>query len=309
MNDTDLAQDHRHDIATVTDLISQDFEVRARYVESAALVEAIRSGQEPPINNMAGWQALREDLDNSQEPGLEDLKDYVTQIFLRDIREPWTQAMEERMRAYNENPPAGESRDNSQYEDSTEDENSESSESESFHTAETNQDQSSSESESFHSADSNPDESSNDSNSDDNLPANSDDESDSDSDSDDNLPADSDDESGSDSDSDDNPPGSRQVLNTNNNPSDVDNQSENNHKSNEGDNNSGSNPEDKTPKNSNESNSSSNDHPLTDDAEDHSLPFKILYGEGVEKGKSTIDFVLEKQQEEMPDIMDSDGGD
>ena len=34
----------------------------------------------------------------------------------------------------------------------------------------------------------------------------------------------------------------------------------------------------------------------------------MFYEEPSTKNESTIDFVLQKQQEEMPDIMDSDGG-
>jgi hypothetical protein len=57
----------------------------------------------------------------------------------------------------------------------------------------------------------------------------------------------------------------------------------------------------------NKSNSNSDEKLLTDDALDISDTLHMFYDESSVK-KSTIDFVLEKQQEEMPDIMDSDGG-
>lgn len=58
----------------------------------------------------------------------------------------------------------------------------------------------------------------------------------------------------------------------------------------------------------NESNISYNEKFMTDDALDISDTLHMFYNESSVKSESTIDFVLEKQQEEMPDIMDSDGG-
>jgi hypothetical protein len=57
-----------------------------------------------------------------------------------------------------------------------------------------------------------------------------------------------------------------------------------------------------------EPNSSSDDKFITDDALDISDTLHMFYDESSEKNQSTIDFVLQRQQEEMPDIMDSDGG-
>jgi hypothetical protein len=59
--------------------------------------------------------------------------------------------------------------------------------------------------------------------------------------------------------------------------------------------------------NNSESNVSYNKN-LTDDALDLSDTFHMFFDESSDENKSTIDFILEKQQEEMPDIMDSDGG-
>jgi hypothetical protein len=57
-----------------------------------------------------------------------------------------------------------------------------------------------------------------------------------------------------------------------------------------------------------ESNSSSDKKFITDDALDISDTLHMFYNESSEKNQSTVDFVLQRQQEEMPDIMDSDGG-
>ena len=58
----------------------------------------------------------------------------------------------------------------------------------------------------------------------------------------------------------------------------------------------------------NKSNLTSNEKYITDDALDISDTLHMFYEEPSTKNESTIDFVLQKQQEEMPDIMDSDGG-
>lgn len=59
----------------------------------------------------------------------------------------------------------------------------------------------------------------------------------------------------------------------------------------------------------NKSNLSSDEKSLTDDALDISDTLQMFYDEPSVENKSTVDFVLQRQQEEMPDIMDSDGGD
>ena len=231
-------------------LIEEDIDIRNDYLESALILEVINIGDKPPINYTEGWLILLDDLDNTQEPGLDGLKSYVSTIYDEYVSEPLIDnAVEE---THDDITPTVENPDNNQYENSLNDENIESSnEAEGSHLTNRNHD-----------------------------------------------------ESGSDTNSYDNPPANGQGLNTSNNPSDVDNQSENKDKSSEGDNNSGSNPEDKTVKDS-----SSEDKMLTDDAEDFSDSFSLLFDEQPEDHKSTIDFVLQKQQEEMPDIVDSDGGD
>ena len=108
-------------------------------------------------------------------------------------------------------------------------------------------------------------------------------------------------DSSSDSDPDDNPPSTGQGLNIGNNESD-----ENNERNPEVDQ-SNDNQESKQSSDNNESNVNS-DKNLTDDALDISDTLHMFFDESSEKNKSTIDFVLQKQQEEMPDIMDSDGG-
>jgi hypothetical protein len=226
-------------------LIEEDIDVKNDYLESALILEVINIGDQPPIKYTEGWLILLDDLDNTQEPGLEGLKSYVSTIYDEYLSDPLIDnAVEE---THDDITPTVENPDNNQYENSLNDENIESSnEAEGSHLTNRNHD-----------------------------------------------------ELGSDSNSYDNPPANGQGLNTSNNPCDVDSQSEN-----EGDNNSASNPEDKTVKDS-----SSEDKMLTDDAEDFSDSFSLLFDEQPEDNKSTIDFVLQKQQEEMPDIVDSDGGD
>jgi hypothetical protein len=108
-------------------------------------------------------------------------------------------------------------------------------------------------------------------------------------------------DSGSDSDPDDNPPSTGQGLNLGNNESD-----ENNERNSEVDP-SNDNQESKESSDNNESNVNS-DKNLTEDVLDISDTLHMFFDEPSEKNKSTIDFVLQKQQEEMPDIIDSDGG-
>jgi hypothetical protein len=107
-------------------------------------------------------------------------------------------------------------------------------------------------------------------------------------------------DSSSDSDPDDNPPSTGQGLNIGNNESD-----ENNERNSEVDQ-SNDNQESKQSSDNNQSNVNS-DKNLTDDVLDISDTLHMFFDEYPEKNKSTIDFVLQKQQEEMPDIMDSDG--
>jgi hypothetical protein len=235
-NDT---EDNAIQIARSLKSVTEDIEVKTEYEESATILETIIHGDTPPINYTAGWESLLDDLNNTQEPGLDSLKNYVSTMYVASGGEPLIEnAVEE---THNDISPAAESLDNSQYEDSLEHENIES-----F-----------SEPEDFHSTDSNHEE----------------------------LPT-----------------GSEELLSESQSYSDSDNN--NNERSTQGDNNSGSNPEDETIKDS-----SSKDKTLTDDAEDISDCLRLLYDDPVEKDKSTIDFVLQKQQEEMPDIVDSDGGD
>jgi hypothetical protein len=53
-NDTDLTHDHSQDIATFSNAIIGDLAIRADHEQSALLLEALLSGNEPPINNMGG---------------------------------------------------------------------------------------------------------------------------------------------------------------------------------------------------------------------------------------------------------------
>jgi hypothetical protein len=270
--------DNTQDIFSSIRAIGQDIDVRNDYLESALILEVISIGDQPPINYKEGWLSLLDDLDNTDEPGLDGLRTYVSTIYADYVSEQLIDnAVEE---IHDDITPTVENPDNNQYENSLNDENIESSnEAEGSHLTSSEGDNNSA---------SNPeDKTVKDSSSVDKM-----------------LTDDAEDFSDSFSLLFDNAPANGQGLNTSNNPSDVYNQSENNDKSSEVDNNSASNPEDKTVKDS-----SSVDKMLTDDAEDFSDSFSLLFDEQPEDHKSTIDFVLQKQQEEMPDIVDSDGGD
>ena len=91
-------------------------EIKKGHLESA--VGAIIAGAEAPIHNMPGWLSLRDDLDNSQDAGLEGLRDYVKDIIDTNITRPWMDHIAEQMRNHDENLPENQSRDNSQYSDS-----------------------------------------------------------------------------------------------------------------------------------------------------------------------------------------------
>jgi hypothetical protein len=113
----------------------------------------------------------------------------------------------------------------------------------------------------------------------------------------------------SNSDLDDNLPDNVEVSSTHNNESDKDNQSLcDNLESNQGDNQHQSVTDVNQCINQDESNLSSDKKLITDDAPDLSDTFHMLFSDPPVENKSTVDFVLQKQQEEMPDIIDSDGG-
>lgn len=111
-----------------------------------------------------------------------------------------------------------------------------------------------------------------------------------------------DESSSSDSDSNNNPPVIDQDLNSNDNISNVDNEFSSDidpyHDSHESNIN----------QSLDQNESSSDEKFITDDALDISDTLHMFYDESSEKNQSTVDFVLQRQQEEMPDIMDSDGG-
>lgn len=143
--------------------------------------------------------------------------------------------------------------------------------------------------------------------------------SDSNSDSDEYLSADNDQNesesssnSDSDSDSDDYPSGNGQGSNLNNNQSNEDNQSNSespaNHESNQPENDHLSDTGVSQSDDQIESCLNPDKNLLTDDAPDLSDTLHMFFPDSPIENKSTIDFVLQKQQEEMPDIMDSDGG-
>jgi hypothetical protein len=65
-----------------------DIVERNRHTESAEIIDAILEGVEPPIDRMGGWITIRDDLDNSQDPGLEDLRNYVRSTLDTHITRP-----------------------------------------------------------------------------------------------------------------------------------------------------------------------------------------------------------------------------
>lgn len=54
-----------------------DISERNRHLASAEIIDAILDGVQPSMNSIEGWNTLRDDLDNSQEPGLDALRQYV----------------------------------------------------------------------------------------------------------------------------------------------------------------------------------------------------------------------------------------
>jgi hypothetical protein len=245
-------------------------ETRTRYSESSLIIEALLHGAEPPLNSMSGWTNLRDDLDNNEDPGLDSLRNYVRNTLQTNITTPFLELTAELMRTHRANLPDYRSRDNSQVSDSMIESNSE---------VETN-------SSIYQSANSNIGSSSN-SNSDleDYQSANSNLDDLNHSDSNDNLES---------------IQGHDEHIST-----EIDESI-----------------------NKNEFNTNSDKKLITDDAPDFSDSFHMLFSEPEPEpklepepepkpepepeppieNKSTIDFVLQKQQEEMPDIIDSDGG-
>jgi hypothetical protein len=288
-NRRDLSTNLDGAIRHLTDLIEEDITERQTYTQSAELLTAIYHGDEPPIHNMEAWLGLRNDLDNSEDVGIDNLRNYVLEVANTNIT---GDQFIEMVMANRDNLSETRSRDNSQYSEDIDESNSRSeSESESdsdsdlYQSVDTHLDESSSSSDSnpdlYQSADTHLDESS----------------------------------SSSDSDANDDPSSTSQGLNPNNNESNDNSkfnstsQSTDNQESTQNNNNSFcSNTDVNLCADDNESNTSSNKKSMTDDALDISDTLHMFYDESSVKSQSTIDFVLEKQQEEMPDIMDSDGG-
>lgn len=277
-NEADLTIDRSRQIEGLMNIIQTDIQERDRHLQSAEIIGTIIAGVEPPVNNMNGWITLRDDLDNSPDPGLDDLRDYVRNTLDIHMTNPWLQEMAELMRTHRVNLPEDRSRDNSQVDDSSSIDESDSMESDSsiYHSANSNfedsDSSSESESEDYKSVDSNQ------------------------------YKSDSDD-----SDSDNYPPGNSRGSNSNNNQILTDNPSISESCDNQGSNESANNDSSNT-NNQSECNISSDKKLITDDAPDLSDSFKILFADPPIENKSTIDFILQKQQEEMPDIIDSDGG-
>jgi hypothetical protein len=267
-NRRDLSTNLDGAIRHLTDLIEEDITERQTYTQSAELLTAIYHGDEPPIHNMEAWLGLRNDLDNSEDVGIDNLRNYVLEVANTNIT---GDQFIEMVMANRDNLSETRSRDNSQYSEDIDESNSRS-ESES---------DSDSDSDLYQSVDTHLDESS----------------------------------SSSDSDANDDPSSTSQGLNPNNNESNDNSkfnstsQSTDNQESTQNNNNSFcSNTDVNLCADDNESNTSSNKKSMTDDALDISDTLHMFYDESSVKSQSTIDFVLEKQQEEMPDIMDSDGG-
>jgi hypothetical protein len=281
-NEADLTVNHGTRFQELMNIVELDIEARNRHAQSAEIIDAIMEGVEPPINSMGGWSNLRDDLDNSQDPGLDGLRNYVRTTLDIHITAPFLEEMAERMRTHRDNLPDYRSRDNSQCSDSM---NESDSEIEQRSEVETN-------SSIYQSVNSNQESNYNsDSNSEDYQSANSH----------------IDDLDHSSSDLEDNSLENVQVSSTHDNESD--NQScGDNLESNQGNNQHQSITEVDQCINQDESNLSSDKKLLTDDAPDLSDTFHMLFSDPPVENKSTIDFVLQKQQEEMPDIMDSDGG-
>lgn len=283
-NEADLTVNHGLRFQELMNIVELDIEARNRHAQSAEIIDAIIEGVEPPINSMTGWTNLRDDLDNSQDPGLDGLRNYVRNTLDIHITAPFLEEMAERMRTHRDNLPDYRSRDNSQCSDSMIESDSEI---EQGSEVETN-------SSIYQSANSNLESNYNsDSNSEDYQSANSH----------------IDDLDQSSSDLDDNSLDNVQVSSTHDSESDKDNQScGDNLESNQDNNQHQSVTDVDQCINQDESNLSSDKKLMTDDAPDLSDTFHMLFSDPPVENKSTIDFVLQKQQEEMPDIIDSDGG-
>jgi hypothetical protein len=274
-------------IALLNDLIEQDINVRRDYRESTHLLTSLYEGEDPPIHNMSAWLDLKNDLDNNQDVALQSLREYVQQVIDTHIRDQFVESTMDVIREGRENLSETASRDNSQYSDELDQSDSGSSyDSSVYHSANTHQDESSSsDSDSNDNAPIVHNSLNSDNNlSDTNIDPHSSPESNDDNMSDTNINQSSSPESNDDNMSDTNINQSSSSESNNDNMSDTNiNQSSDQNKSN------------------------SDEKLLTDDALDVSDTLHMFYDESSVK-KSTIDFVLEKQQEEMPDIMDSDGG-
>ena len=246
-SDRDSTATNIEQIERLMDLSAEDIEVRDRYQHSADLLMALYEGNVPPINNNEAFFNLRDDLVNSENIGLEGLREYVQQVINTTITPQFMQEFEYHMANHRTDLSEFESRDNSQYSDEMYE--SDTDNSEDYQSATTHIDHS---------------------------------------------------DSSSDSDPDDNPPSSGQGLNLANNESDENN--ERNSEVGQSNDDQGSNQY-----SDNNESSVNSDKNLTEDVLDISDTLHMFFDDS-EKNKSTIDFVLQKQQEEMPDIMDSDGG-
>jgi hypothetical protein len=252
-SETNLTVNNDANIELLNDLIEEDMNERQTYQESANLLSAIYIGVNPPIHNTSAWLNLKNDLDNSEDPALQSLREYVQEVIDTNIRDQFVEMTMDMIRTGRENLLEIESRDNSQYSDELDElDSSYESDHDVYYSADTHHDES----------------------------------------------------SFNDSDSNNNSPIIDQSINSNDNLSNVDNEL-----------NSDIDPyHDSYESNINQSfdqdgsNSSSDDKFITDDALDISDTLHMFYDESSEKNQSTIDFVLQRQQEEMPDIMDSDGG-
>lgn len=248
-------------IEWLRNLIEQDINLRQVHQDSADLLGAIYAGEDPPINNMNAWLNFRNDLDNTENPALHSLREYVREVIDRHINDQFLEMAMDLIRIGRENLPDNASRDNSQYSD------------ELVSSSESNSDV-------YLSAYTHHDESSyNDSDSNDNL-----------------LVTD-------------------QGLNLNDNLSDENNELNSDidlfydsHEFNQYDSDHQSNTNINQSSDQDKSNSGSDGKYITDDALDISDTLHMFYDESLIENQSTVDFVLQRQQEEMPAIMDSDGG-
>ena len=275
-------------IGTLNNLIEQDINVRQEYLESVDLLNAIYEGEDPPIHNMSAWLDLRNDLDNNEDITLQSFIEYVREVIDTHIRDQFNEMVMDAIRIGRENRLENESRDNSQYSDELDESDS---------TVESDSDV-------YHSAGTHLDESSN------NNSCSSDDSfaTDQGLNSNDNL-SDTNNEFNSDIDL----YHDSHEFNQDNdsNVSNTDNQYNDNNVSNINNQDNDSNVPNTDINQSldeNKSNLDSDKKYITDDALDINDTLHMFYDESSVENQSTIDYILQKQQEEMPDIMDSDGG-